>query len=179
MVLVCDVGGGTTDFSLIAVADDGGDLALERVAVGDHILLGGDNMDLALAALGRRATCGQARSTRCSSARWSTPAGARRSSCSATRRARAALPVAILGRGSKLIGGTLKAELTRADAEALLVDGFFPAVAADARAERRRAGGLRELGLPYAHDPAITRHLAAFLGRFGRMPTRTCCSTAA
>ncbi|HSN26274.1 MAG TPA: Hsp70 family protein, partial [Kofleriaceae bacterium] len=71
----------------------------------------------------------------------------------------------------KLIGGTVKAEVTRAQAEGMLVDGFFPEVAAEARAERRRAGGLREMGLPYAHDPAITRHLAEFLSRTGRMPT--------
>src|SRR6185503_10780272 len=83
----------------------------------------------------------------------------------------ASVPIAILGRGSKLIGGTLRAEVARKQAEELLVDGFFPTVAADARAERRRAGGLREMGLPYAHDPAITRHLAEFLARFGRMPT--------
>jgi hypothetical protein len=82
-----------------------------------------------------------------------------------------AIPVAILGRGSKLIGGTIKAEVTRAQAEGLLIDGFFPRVAADARSERRRTGGLREMGLPYAHDPAITRHLAEFLARFERMPT--------
>jgi hypothetical protein len=81
------------------------------------------------------------------------------------------VPVAILGRGSKLIGGTIKAEVKREQARALLVDGFFPKVGADAKAERRRAAGLREMGLPYAHDPAITRHLAEFLGRFGRMPT--------
>jgi hypothetical protein len=81
------------------------------------------------------------------------------------------LPIAILGRGSKLIGGTIKAGVTRAQAEAVLVDGFFPEVAADARPAQRRAGGLRELGLPYAHDPAITRHLAEFLARFGRMPS--------
>ncbi|MGE3454914.1 MAG: Hsp70 family protein, partial [Kofleriaceae bacterium] len=74
-------------------------------------------------------------------------------------------------RGSKLIGGTLKTELTREQAEAMLVDGFFPVVDADARAQKRRAAGLREMGLPYAHDPAITRHLAEFLARFGRMPT--------
>jgi hypothetical protein len=81
------------------------------------------------------------------------------------------VPISILSRGSKLIGGTLKAEVTRQQAEALLVDGFFPEVDAGAKAERRKAGGLRELGLPYAHDPAITRHLSEFLSRFGKMPT--------
>jgi molecular chaperone DnaK (HSP70) len=168
VVLVCDIGGGTTDFSLIEITDDGGNLALERIAVGDHILLGGDNMDLALAAvvgrdLGRPLDALQQRAL-----------------VHACRRAKeqllddaapASVPIAILGRGSKLIGGTIKAEVTREQAEGLLIDGFFPRVAADARAQRRKGGGLREMGLPYAHDPAITRHLAEFLGRFGRMPT--------
>ena len=168
VVLVCDVGGGTTDFSLIEITSDGGTLALERVAVGDHILLGGDNMDLALAALVGR-DLGR-----------TLDALQQRALVHACRRAKEqllgvnapdAVPIAILGRGSKLIGGTIKAEVTRAQAERMLIDGFFPRVEADARAERRRAGGLREMGLPYAHDPAITRHLAELLTRFGRMPT--------
>jgi molecular chaperone DnaK (HSP70) len=168
VVLVCDIGGGTTDFSLIEIADAGGDLALERVAVGDHILLGGDNMDLALAALVGR---GIGRTL---------DALQQRALVHTCRRAKEQLlgdaapdrmPIAILGRGSRLIGGTLKAEVTRDQAQGLLVDGFFPEVAADARAEQRRAGGLREMGLPYAHDAAVTRHLAEFLARFGRMPT--------
>jgi molecular chaperone DnaK (HSP70) len=168
VVLVCDLGGGTTDFSLIEVRDDGGTLTLERIAVGDHILLGGDNMDLALAALAQR------------SIEKPLDALQQRALVYAARSAKEALlsdkppksvPIAILGRGSKLVGNTIKANLEREAAEALLVDGFFPKVEANARAERRRTSGLRELGLPYAHDPAITRHLAEFLGRFERMPT--------
>jgi molecular chaperone DnaK (HSP70) len=168
VVLVCDIGGGTTDFSLIEVADEDGSLSLERIAVGDHILLGGDNMDLALAAIVQRDLEKQLDPLQ------------QRALVHACRRAKELLlsngapksvPVSILGRGSKLIGGTIKAEVTRQQAEALLVDGFFPTVAADARAERRRTAGLREMGLPYAHDPAITRHLAEFIGRFGRMPS--------
>jgi molecular chaperone DnaK (HSP70) len=171
VVLVCDIGGGTTDFSLIEVADAGGSLALERIAVGDHILLGGDNMDLALAAVAGKQLADAGKQI---------DAMQQRALVHACRRAKesllgaappASVPISILGRGSKLIGGTLKAEVTREQAEALLVDGFFPVVGADARAARRRAAGLREMGLPYAHDPAITRHLAEFLGRFGRMPT--------
>ena len=171
VVLVCDVGGGTTDFSLIEVTDDGGTLVLERIAVGDHILLGGDNMDLALAAIAQQQLAEAGKTL---------DALQQRALVHAARRAKEqllgdkppeAVPLAVLGRGSKLIGGTMKAEITRDQAEALLVDGFFPSVGADATAARRRAGGLRELGLPYAHDPAITRHLAEFLGRFGRMPT--------
>jgi len=168
VVLVCDVGGGTTDFSLIEVADTGGSLSLERIAVGEHILLGGDNMDLALAAIVTRDLAKQL------------DAMQQRALVHACRRAKELLladkppksvPVAILGRGSKVIGGTIKAEVTRDVAEAMLVDGFFPAVGSDAQPERRRAGGLREVGLPYAHDPAITRHLARFLATSGRMPT--------
>jgi len=168
IVLVCDVGGGTTDFSLIEVANDGGTLSLERIAVGDHILLGGDNMDLALSAIVQRDLDKQLDPLQ------------QRALVHACRRAKEQLlgddapksvPVAILGRGSKLIGGTIKAEVKRETAEAMLVDGFFPKVGADAKSERRRTAGLREMGLPYAHDPAITRHLAEFIGRFGKMPT--------
>ena len=171
VVLVCDVGGGTTDFSLIEVAQQDGALALERIAVGDHILLGGDNMDLALAAIAGKQLADAGKTL---------DAMQQRALVHAARRAKEQLlgdkppksvPIAILGRGSKLIGGTMKAEVTREQAEAMLVDGFFPVVGADARATKRRAGGLREMGLPYAHDPAITRHLAEFLGRFGKLPT--------
>ncbi|NVB77263.1 MAG: Hsp70 family protein [Kofleriaceae bacterium] len=169
VVLVCDVGGGTTDFSLIEVADEGGSLALERIAVGDHILLGGDNMDLALSAIVQRSLEGK-----------TLDALQQRALVHAARRAKeqllsadapASVPISILGRGSKLIGGTIKTEVTREQAESLLVDGFFPVVGANTKAERRRAAGLREMGLPYAHDPAVTRHLAEFIGRFGKMPT--------
>jgi molecular chaperone DnaK (HSP70) len=168
VVLVCDIGGGTTDFSLIEVRDDGGSLALERIAVGDHILLGGDNMDLALSAIVQRDLGKQL------------DAMQQRALVHACRRAKehlldaeppASIPVAILSRGSKLIGGTIKADVKREQAEALLVDGFFPVVGAGSKAERRRTVGLREMGLPYAHDPAVTRHLAEFIGRFGRLPT--------
>ncbi|HTL32441.1 MAG TPA: Hsp70 family protein [Kofleriaceae bacterium] len=168
IVLVCDIGGGTTDFSLIEVADDGGSLSLERIAVGDHILLGGDNMDLALSAIVQRDMGTQLDALQ------------QRALVHACRRAKEQLlsadapksvPVAILSRGSKLIGGTKKADIKLETAEQLLVDGFFPVVGADAKAERRRTVGLREMGLPYAHDPAVTRHLAEFIGRFGKMPT--------
>jgi molecular chaperone DnaK (HSP70) len=168
VVLVCDVGGGTTDFSLIEITQDGGALALERIAVGDHILLGGDNMDLALAAivtrdLGKPLDAMQQRAL--------VHACRRAKELLLADKAPKSVPVSILGRGSKLIGGTIKAEVTREAAEAMLVDGFFPKVGADAKSERRRAAGLKEIGLPYAHDPAVTRHLAEFLGRFGKMPT--------
>jgi molecular chaperone DnaK (HSP70) len=171
VVLVCDVGGGTTDFSLIAVAETDGDLSLERVAVGEHILLGGDNMDLALSYTlaqrlgdkGHKLDAWQQRSLTLA--------------CRAAKEqlladdAAAAAPVAVLGRGSRVIGGTMKTELRRADVEAALLDGFFPACGADARPQRGRRVGLTELGLGYAADPGITRHLAEFLARHGRTPT--------
>ena len=171
VVLVCDIGGGTTDFSLIEITNDGGSLSLERVAVGDHILLGGDNMDLTLAALAGQQLAAAGKQLDALQQRALVHACRRAKETLLSEGAPKSVPVAILGRGSKLIGGTIKADVTRAQAEALLVDGFFPTVAADAKSERRRAGGLREMGLPYAHDPAITRHLAEFIGRFGRMPT--------
>jgi len=171
VVLVCDIGGGTTDFSLIEVADDGGNLSLERIAVGDHILLGGDNMDLALAALAGKQLADAGKQIDAMQQRALVHACRRAKEVLLGPSAPASVPISILGRGSKLIGGTLKVEVTREQAETFLVDGFFPTVGADARAARRRAAGLREMGLPYAHDPAITRHLAEFLGRFGRMPT--------
>jgi len=173
VVLVCDLGGGTTDFSLIEVRNDAGGLALERIAVGDHILLGGDNMDLALAALAQRSIHEKQGDKPLDALQQRALVYAARSAKEVLLgdKAPKSVPISILGRGSKLVGSTIKATIERDAAEALLVDGFFPKVDAGAKAERRRAGGLRELGLPYAHDPAITRHLAEFLGRFGRMPT--------
>jgi molecular chaperone DnaK (HSP70) len=177
VVLVCDVGGGTTDLTLIAVGEEAGQLALTRVAVGDHILLGGDNMDLALAhyAAGQFAAKGTKLDGGQMQMLWH--------SCRAAKEALfndpklAVAPVTVLGRGSRVIGGTLKGELTRADVERVLVEGFFANCPADAEPARQRAVGLQELGLPYAADPAVTRHLAAFLRRNAevlaqRAPTR-------
>ncbi|HEY0839349.1 MAG TPA: Hsp70 family protein [Vulgatibacter sp.] len=165
LILVCDVGGGTVDFSLIAVLEEDGALQLSRVAVGDHILLGGDNMDLALAYAVRARM--EAKGTSLDD--WQL-----RALTHGCRVAKEALfadpsletaPIVIPGRGSKLIGGTVRTELTRAELESTLVDGFFPKVTAADRPAAQRRLGLTALGLPYAHDPAITRHLAAFLGR--------------
>lgn len=171
VVLVCDVGGGTTDFSLIEVTDEGGTLGLERIAVGDHILLGGDNMDLGLAAIVTKRLTDDGKTLDALQQRGLMHACRRAKESLLDDGAPEAVPISLLGRGSKLIGGTIRTEVRRADAEALLIDGFFPVVAAEARAERRRAMGLREMGLPYAHDPAITRHLAEFLSRHGKKPT--------
>jgi hypothetical protein len=165
LVLVCDIGGGTTDFSLILVGEQGGDLSLERVAIGDHILLGGDNMDLSLARLvqqrleaeGHRIDRWQLQTL------WHQCRTAKESLFSHPDRDRH--PVTVLGKGTRLIGGTIRGELGRADLEQVLIDGFFPIIGSDEMPARRRQAGLQELGLPYAADPAVTRHMARFLTR--------------
>ena len=163
LVLVCDVGGGTTDFSLIAVGERDGDLTLERVAVGEHILLGGDNMDLALARLlqQRLEGAGHKVDTWQLHGLWHQARLAKESLLS--NPADTERPVTLLGRGSKLIGGTITTTLTLDDVNQTLLEGFFPAVASDAMPARQRRVGLQEIGLPYAADPAVTRHLARFL----------------
>jgi hypothetical protein len=164
-VLVCDVGGGTTDLTLISVGEERGQMILTRVAVGDHILLGGDNMDLALAhTMAQKFT---ERKVKLDAAQmlmlWH--------SCRAAKERLFAepglesAPVTVLGRGSKVIAGTIKGELTRAEVERVLTDGFFPDCPVDAQPARQRTTGLQELGLPYASDPAVSRHLAYFLTR--------------
>ena len=165
VLLVIDVGGGTTDFSAIAALDQDGALELVRVAVGDHILLGGDNMDLALAHVVRQKLVAQGKEID----RWQLSAltyvcrAAKESLLGDTDLASA--PIVVPGRGSKLLGGGLRSELTREEVASTLVDGFFPEVPSSARPAARARAGLTQLGLPYATDAAITRHLAAFLGR--------------
>jgi hypothetical protein len=165
LVLVVDVGGGTSDFSLIAVADRGGELGLERVAVGDHILLGGDNMDLALAfALERKLAAAGRKLDRAQVLGLTHGARAAKELLFA-KPALPAAQITVPGRGSSLVGGAIRTELTRDELLANLVDGFFPLVDASARPAVARRTALTTLGLPYAQDPAVTRHLAAFLGR--------------
>jgi Molecular chaperone len=164
IILVVDVGGGTTDLSLIAVIEREGNLELHRVAVGEHILLGGDNMDLALAhVVARKLARRVPRPTRGNCAPSPMRAARRRKRCSATvdgyRAARRAEP------RSKLIGGSIRTELTRAELTQTILEGFFPQVDSAARPVSRARAGLTQLGLPYAQDAGITRHLAAFLGR--------------
>ncbi len=178
-VLVCDIGGGTTDFSAIQVIEHDGQLALERVAVGNHILLGGDNMDLALAeALHEQLAAHGVR----------LDAWQQRSLLHACRDAKERLlsspeldtvPLAIAGRGSRLIGGAIRTELRRSLVQEALLEGFFPEVALQDRPDSALPELLQEWGLPYATDPAVTRHLAHFLvsvvstgrGRGGLKPT--------
>ncbi|HEY8517509.1 MAG TPA: Hsp70 family protein [Candidatus Binatia bacterium] len=163
ILLVCDVGGGTTDFSVVLADEEEGRLELRRVAVGDHLLLGGDNMDLALAFAVRQRLASEGKRL---------DAWQFRGLVLACRDAKEKLlsadppesvPLVILGRGKKLVGGTIRSELKRSEVDALLLDGFFPVVDADARAQTGDQAGLSEMGLPYASDAAITRHLASFL----------------
>lgn len=168
VILVVDVGGGTSDFSLIAVTDRAGEVELTRVAVGDHILLGGDNMDLALAytvnqrlaADGKKLDAWQfnALTFACRQAKevmFADPKLAR-------------APLVVPGRGSSLIGGTIKSELTREELTRVLTDGFFPKVAVTEVPKTARSTGLTQMALPYAQDAGVTRHLAAFLTRQAR-----------
>ncbi|VXC68821.1 Hsp70 family protein [Massilia sp. 9I] len=165
IVLVVDVGGGTSDFSLIAILERDGTLEPHRVAVGDHILLGGDNMDLALAHFVARKL--QAGGTQLDS--WQMRAltyGCRSAKEHLLADANATVwPIVVPSRGSKLIGGSIRTELTRDEVTAFITDGFFPRVEATARPATRTRAGLTQVGLPYAQDAAITKHLAAFLAR--------------
>ena len=167
-ILVVDVGGGTTDFTLIAVKDEQGSLTLERVAVGEHILLGGDNMDLALA---RHVEAGlAAKGTKLDTlqlnALWQQCRAAKEkllAEDTAGGNKEKEQTLTVLGRGSSLIGGTIKAKITRAEIATLLEDGFFPDVVSTDLPERRPRSALQSMGLPYANDAGITRHLARFL----------------
>ncbi len=165
VILVIDLGGGTSDFSLIAVREQEGELLLERLAVGEHILLGGDNMDLALAYHLKALLEGEGHTLDPVQLATLTQAARTAKERLLTFVDEPSAPVVIPGRGSKLIGGAIKCELTREDLTRILLEGFFPEVPASARPQSRARGGLTQLGLPYAQDAGITRHLAAFLAR--------------
>ena len=164
LILVVDIGGGTTDFSLIRARVEGEELAFERIAIGEHLLLGGDNLDLALAAAVEqklapaRLTLAQRQILR--------------RKCTAAKEAlltsdTTSLAITVLGSGRGVVGGGLTTELTRAEVVSALSDGFLPLTRRDDLPARDRRVGLRELGLPYETEPAVTRHLAAFLTRAG------------
>ncbi len=165
IVLVVDIGGGTTDHSLVEVTEDDGNLTLNRIAVGEHILLGGDNMDLALAYRLKMKLAQEGKELQ----PWQVQAMTH-----ACRDAKEALlndnelqsvPIVVPSRGSKLLGATLKTELTQEEVQQTLVDGFFPQVAITDHPVQRNRGALTQMGLPYAQDAGITRHIAAFLSK--------------
>jgi len=165
LILVCDVGGGTTDFSLIRASTEDGELVFERIAIGEHLLLGGDNLDLALAVMVEHKLGGGA-------ARLSlTQRHTLRRKCSAAKElllsdaGPARVPLTLLGGGRGVVGGGVTAELTQEEVRGALFEGFLPLTLPDDLPARSRRAGLRELGLPYESEAAITRHLAAFLTR--------------
>jgi hypothetical protein len=163
LLLVCDVGGGTTDLTLVGVAEEQGDLVLRRVAVGDHLLVGGDNMDLTLAhwVATQFAAKGVKLDPWQSVALWH--------SCRTAKETLLAPsgpdehPIAVLGRGSRLIGGSISIDVPRRQLADMLLEGFFPRCAATDKPARRRVSGFQEIGLPFETDTAVTRHVAAFL----------------
>jgi molecular chaperone DnaK (HSP70) len=166
-LLVCDVGGGTTDLTLVSVTQESGELVLQRTAVGKHLLVGGDNMDLALAHLvaGRIAEKGIKLNPWQSVSLWHSCRSAKEQLLSG--KGSKQHTISVLGRGSKLIGGTQSIKIDRTDVEQLLVEGFFPPCQPGDRPAKRRQSGFQEIGLPYEADTAVTRHVAAFLADHG------------
>ena len=162
LILVCDVGGGTTDFTLIILRDAEGSPRFERIAVGDHLILGGDNIDLALARRIETGLTGPRRSM--STDRW-------KALCHQCRQAKESIlggsaetfKVTLMGEGSRLIAGTLSAELGKDEVAETILEGFFPIVEADTARNTAGRKGITEFGLPYEQEPAITRHLGRFL----------------
>lgn len=168
VILVVDVGGGTTDFSLMAVTESEGNVNLTRVAVGDHILLGGDNMDLALAhTLNQRLAAAGKKLDAWQFNTLTFACRVAKESLFAEPKLKKA-PIAVPSRGSALIGGTIKTELTREELESVLTDGFFPRTPVTDLPQTARRTGLTQMALPYAQDAGVTRHLAAFLTRQAR-----------
>jgi hypothetical protein len=165
LVLICDVGGGTADFSLVAVSEKGGELELERVSVGDHILLGGDNMDLALTYTLRAEL--EAKGQKIDNWQFLSLVH----SCRVGKEALfaepglKAFPISVPSRSASLFAGTVSTALSRDTLDAVVLNGFFPSTGIEEHPARRRNLGLREFGLDYAADPALSRHLAFFLAR--------------
>lgn len=166
LILVVDIGGGTTDFTLISVTEENGELKLDRVAVGEHILLGGDNMDLALARMVEAHLAEKKVKLDAIqfNALWQQARVAKEGLLSEDNKA-AEHPITLLGRGTGLVGGTIKTKLLRNDLEQVVREGFLPVVGIGDMPQVRKRVALQEIGLPYAADPAITRHLAKFLSQ--------------
>ncbi len=165
IVLVVDVGGGTTDLSLVSVTEDDGNLALNRIAVGDHILLGGDNMDLALAYRVQAKLAQQGKNLQPWQIQAITHACRDAKETLLSDQSVDAVPIVVPNRGSKLLGATLSTELIREEVQQALVEGFFPEVSIDQHPVQQARGALTQIGLPYAQDAGISKHLAAFLCR--------------
>ena len=165
-VLIVDVGGGTSDFTLIQVARTGDHVQFTRTAVGKHLLLGGDNLDLTLSWLVE---------TKLNTQLSLRQRSALRRQCAAAKEKLLAVDgpesveITVLGAGSSLIGGTLRTEITRTEARELALDGFLPECALTDVPSVDKKSAFRELGLPYVSDPAVTKHLAQFLSESGNV----------
>lgn len=162
-LLVCDVGGGTTDLTLLRAEQEGGELVLRRLAVGDHLLVGGDNMDLSLAhfAANMFREKGLKLNAWQSVSLWHACRKAKESLLAPSGKERET--ISVLGRGSKLIAGTVSIEVNREEVQKLLIDGFFPQCSKDSVPNREPSSGFQEIGLPFESDTAITRHIAHFI----------------
>lgn len=165
LILICDVGGGTTDFTLITMnTTDGGSPRFNRIAVGDHLILGGDNMDMALARKVETRLAGQRPSL--STDRW-------KALCHQCRQAKERIlsgrsddhSITLMGTGSRLIAGTISANLDRATVSQQILEGFFPIIDSDDGDRPAKRPAITEFGLPYEPEPAVTRHLCRFLDR--------------
>ncbi|MBA5681980.1 Hsp70 family protein [Photobacterium damselae subsp. damselae] len=165
IVLVVDIGGGTTDLSLVAVTEDDGNLTLNRVAVGDHILLGGDNMDLALAYRLKMKLAQEGKQLQPWQVQAITHACRDAKEDLLNDSELKSVPIVVPSRGSKLLGGTLQTELTQEEVQQTLVEGFFPQTAVEEIPVQTARGALTQMGLPYAQDAAVSRHVASFLSR--------------
>lgn len=167
IILVCDVGGGTSDFTMVAVREGGESLAFDRLAVGDHLILGGDNMDLALARSLEIRLLGKP--GKLDARRWHNLCHQCRKAKEILLRDRGrepAVDISLIGSGGRLIGDTLKTRLTREEVAQIVVDGFFPFTGLEDLPREERRTGLTEWGLPYVQDAAIPRHLAAFWQKY-------------
>ncbi len=164
VLLVCDVGGGTTDLTLVHIQSENGELNMSRLAVGNHLLIGGDNMDLTLAHFASKqfAEKGTKLNAWQSVSLWHSCRLAKESLLKGES-APTSVPLSVLGRGSKLIGGTVSIDLNRTTVEETLIEGFFPLVGIDERPIRDGASGFQEMGLPFEADVAITKHVGTFL----------------
>ncbi|WP_154115571.1 Hsp70 family protein [Vibrio cincinnatiensis] len=161
LILVCDIGGGTTDLSLIEAQFQQGELALNRIGVGEHLMLGGDNLDLALAHLAEQ-RLNQTQKLNAANLTKLIQQTRKAKENLLTANAPQEVKITMLGSGSKLLGGTKSIPLSQQDVHRIALDGFFPLTDFSQRPDKRRSAVV-EFGLPYAADPAISKHIAEFL----------------
>ena len=168
LLLVCDVGGGTTDLSLIQVKEKNQQLSLSRIGVGDHLMLGGDNVDLALARQAEQQIAGDGKPLRLSTLAQLIQQSRQAKEKLMSDPAPESANVTVLGSGSRLIAKAKTAQLFREPIRQLVLEGFFPLTALHERPALQQSGVIA-FGLPYAKDPAIPKHISQFLGRYKRL----------